>query len=72
MYGAELIFRSFATFFGETIFDQVTNKGFALLAAGQFATRLQEFGLRVPSLMAADKPCTQLQPSLALRFEVGI
>ena len=44
-YGAELIFRSFATFFGETIFDQVTNKGFALLAAGQFATRLQEFGL---------------------------
>ena len=26
-------------------FDQVPNKGFALLAAGQFATRLQEFGL---------------------------
>ena len=39
-YGAKLIFRSFATFF-----DQVPNKGFALLAAGQFETRLQEFGL---------------------------
>ena len=33
------------SFFGKTIFDQVPNKGFALLAAGQFVTRLQEFGL---------------------------
>ena len=44
--------------------DQVPNKGFALLAAGQFETRLQELGLRGSSLMAADKPCPQLQPSL--------
>ena len=27
------------------ILDHVPNKGFALLAAGQFETRLQEFGL---------------------------
>ena len=27
-------------------FDHVPNKGFALLAAGQFATKLQEFGLQ--------------------------
>ena len=45
MYGAKLIFRSFATFFGlantlQYIFDQVTNKGFTLLAAGKFETRL--------------------------------
>jgi hypothetical protein len=40
-----LIFRSFATFFGLPIFDQVPKKGFALLIAGQFATKLQEFGL---------------------------
>ena len=32
-------------FLVETFFDQEPNKGFALLAAGQFATRLQEFGL---------------------------
>ena len=47
LYGAKLIFRSFATFFGLTIalFDQVPNKDFGLLASGQFETRLQEFGL---------------------------
>ena len=45
-------------------FDQVPNKGFALLAAGQFATKLQEFGLW-GCLMAADKLCPQLQPSLS-------
>ena len=28
-----------------SFFDQVPNKGFALLVAGQFETRLQEFGL---------------------------
>jgi hypothetical protein len=28
----------------------VPNKGFALLAAGQFATRLQEFGLKSNSI----------------------
>jgi hypothetical protein len=46
-YGAKLIFRSFATFFVlvKPFFDQVPIKGFALLAAGQFATRLQELGL---------------------------
>ena len=32
-------------FLVKPFFDQVPNKGFALLAAGQFATRLQEFGL---------------------------
>ena len=32
-------------FLVEPYFDQVQNKGFALLAAGQFETRLQEFGL---------------------------
>ena len=41
----DIISRSFATFFGLTIFGHVPNKGFALLAAGQCATRLQEFGL---------------------------
>ena len=44
-YGAKLIFRSFATFLGRTIFDQVPNKGFYLLTAGQFGTILQEFRL---------------------------
>jgi hypothetical protein len=33
-------------FLVQPFFDQVSNKGFALLAAGQFVTRLQEFGLR--------------------------
>jgi hypothetical protein len=37
-------------FFDLTIFNQMPNKGFALLAAGQFATRLQEFGLWGSSL----------------------
>ena len=32
-------------FLVEPFFDQVQNKGSALLAAGQFETRLQEFGL---------------------------
>ena len=32
-------------FLVKPLFDQMPNKGFALLAAGQFATRLQEFGL---------------------------
>jgi hypothetical protein len=32
-------------FLVKSFFDQVPNKGFALLAAGQFASRLQEFGL---------------------------
>ena len=32
-------------FLVKLLFDQVPNKGFALLAAGQFATRLQELGL---------------------------
>ena len=44
-------------------------KGFALLAAGQFETRLQEFGLYLDFL---DKPL--LQPSLVgvlcLRFQL--
>ena len=39
-YGAKLIFRSFATVFGLTIFWSGTKKG--------FATRLQEFGLWGP------------------------
>ena len=47
------------------------DKGFALPAAGQFATHLQEFGLwpesGVPSLMAADKLCPPLQISLIRR-----
>ena len=43
-YGAKLVFRLFATFFGLTIFSS-GGKGFTLLAAGQFATTLQEFGL---------------------------
>ena len=33
-------------FLVKSFFDQVPNKGFALVAAGQFETRLQEFGLR--------------------------
>ena len=34
------------TVFGlKPFFDQVPNKDFALMAAGQFATKLQEFGL---------------------------
>ena len=32
-------------FLVKPFFGQVQNKGFALVAAGQFATRLQEFGL---------------------------
>ena len=44
-------------------FDQVPNKGFALLAAGQFAD-CKNLGSGVPSLMAADKSCPLLQPSL--------
>ena len=34
------------TFLVKPFFDQVPNKGFALLAAGEFETRLQELGLR--------------------------
>ena len=63
-YGARLILRSFATFLVKPFFDQVPNKGFALLAAGQFATRLQG----VPRLMAADKPCPLLHPSLLVTY----
>ena len=43
-YGAKMVFRLFATFFGLTIFSS-GGKGFTLLSAGQFETRLQEFGL---------------------------
>ena len=32
-------------FLAKPFFDQVPNKGSDLLATGQFATRLQEFGL---------------------------
>ena len=32
-------------FLVKPFFDQVPNKDFALLAAGQFETRMQEFGL---------------------------
>ena len=46
LYDAKLIFDHLQLFLVQPFFDQVPNKGFALLAAGQFGTRLQELGLR--------------------------
>ena len=42
---SNLILDHLQPFLVQPFFDQVPNKGFALLAAGQFETRLQEFGL---------------------------
>ena len=57
-------------FLVKSFYDQVPNKGFAWLATGNFATSPQEFGLGVPSLIAADKPCPWLQHSLVSKNQV--
>ena len=52
-------------FLVKPFFDQVPNKGFALLAAQvSLGPDCKNLGSEVPILMAADKPCPQLQTSL--------
>jgi hypothetical protein len=61
-YGAKLIFSSFATFFGLTIFWSGAKQRFCFSGCRSVWDQTARIG--VPILMAADKPCTQLQLSL--------
>jgi hypothetical protein len=53
-------------FLVQPFFDQVPNKGFALLAAGQFATRMQEFGLGLAQIDFSSKQCGHFKGFLSL------
>ena len=56
-YGAKLIFRSFATFFGPTMFRSSSAKHFFyyLLTPCQYLTKMQELTLQSSSLELADR-----------------
>ena len=51
-------------FLVKPFFDQVSNKGIAFWLQVILQPDCKNSGSGVPSLMAADKPCPQLQPTL--------
>ena len=51
-------------FLVKSFLDQVPNKGFPLVLQVSLQPNCKNLDSGVPSLMAADKPCPQLQPSL--------